>query len=400
MAAAVRPIDVIFCQAGAIRHENYPIRRKPWNVYGQLPRQMPPAREYWLVFRSDGAGIPALEVVPDLTRMVAELLVEARRRGLNVAGIQLDVDSPTRSLAHYATFLREVRKGLPAGVQISITALLDWFRPGTTVGGVVNLVDEFVPQFYDVQGDSAAIAAPVSAAKWSPVFNRYRKRFRIGLSTFGRARLVPRASTAAFIRDLKPLDIAIDPAFQLQTSKTAAGELVLSYRAARKTRMGYTGIEPGDTVEFILSTPEAIQAAMEQARLFRGYCAGVVLFRWPAWNETLAAQPGEVLSAAGVLAQPQGKSGELRVADGGCAAVHCVDLYLANTGPLSAAPIRYRITSSAELEYFLPAERVPVRMSGAFRIELSLPPYCGRSRLFLGRAVTLKQADFRLEEER
>jgi len=185
-------------------------------------------------------------VIVDRARVTAELQSEARRRGLKVAGIQLDIDSPTRALPEYAAYLRAVRKGLPADVQISITALLDWFRPGTAIADVVKAVDEFVPQFYDLQspgiGRRPAIAARINGAKWGPVFNRHGRRFRIGVSTFGRSRMVPaepRHVGNRYYPDLKPLDIALNPVFTLETSRTEAKEQVLRCCASRKTRIGY-----------------------------------------------------------------------------------------------------------------------------------------------------------------
>lgn len=404
----IDPIDSIFCHVGSIRKQTSPIARDPWAVHGDLPEEMPAAREYWLVFRFDRQAVPAVEAAAKLTPVFSELQENGRRRGLPLAGIQLDIDSPTGSLRQYASFLREVRKGLQPGTQISITALLDWFREGTAIGEVIKEVDEFVPQFYDVDTNTGrvAIATRFEAARWGPVFNRYQKRFRIGISTFGRARLLRREGSKHYgyaistFPDVRPLDIAIDPAFELQVSRTDANELVLNYRAGRKTRVGYTTFNPSDAFQFILPTPEGTRAAVEQAKLIHGFCAGVVFFRWPADNETLTSQPGAVLSAAGVITQPGGRPAELRTQDGGCAAVFCTDLFLLNASPLSEKVSRYRIASSNVLEYFMPNERTPVRMLGPSHIELSLPAYCGLSRMYLGRAVTANRAEFKMEKQR
>ncbi len=106
----------------------------------------------------------------------------------HVIGVQLDVDSPTGQLAAYADFLREVRKGLPKDTQLSITALLDWFRAGTAIDRVIGQVDEFVPQFYDLSmGRERAVAAKIDANVWGPRFSRFGKRYKIGVSSFGRA---------------------------------------------------------------------------------------------------------------------------------------------------------------------------------------------------------------------
>jgi hypothetical protein len=137
---------------------------------------------------------------------------------------------------------------------------------------------------------------------------------------------------------------------------------------------------------------------MESAKRMRGHLAGVVFFRWPSSNETLAMQPDEVLMAAGLIAQNRRKSSVL-LNDGGCAAVKCMDLFLETVNPFSPQPIHYRTHSSTELEYFLPETNMPIRMMGPSELELSLPPYCGRGRMYIGRAVTGNSAQFTVEEE-
>jgi hypothetical protein len=357
------PLDVLFVQAD-----------------GDAPKDLPPAREYWQVFRLDQRAAPGLQ---DLPRLV-ESIGPARR-------IQLDIDCPTRSLREYAVFLRELRKALAPGVEISITALLDWFRDGTSIASVLAEVDEFVPQFYDVQADRTVIAARFTAAHWGPVFNRYQRRYRIGISTFGRAS-VARGETM-IIGDIKPLDFGVNPAFTLRSSRTDAGELRLRYEAAREAHAGYTRFAPGEAIEFVLASPESIGLAVAEAKRMGEYCAGVLFFRWPAFNETLTAQPDEVLVPAAAA-----KPVDLRVITGDCAAVHCSDLYLLNSNVLSDQPTRYRIESSTDLDYFLPQENMPARLSGPTRLEVALPPYCTRGRMYLGRAVSAKRPEFTISQ--
>jgi hypothetical protein len=376
-----------------------------------MPDELPAAREYWLVWRYERQGVPDVRAAPAVAREFRRLAAGARDRHLDVTGVQLDIDSPTEALPQYAAFLRALRTCLPQGSEISITALLDWFRAGTAIGAVIREVDEFVPQFYDVQarGENhrgTTIATRVDAARWGPSFRRFGKRYRVGISTFGRARMVPRAEGPAgrhfgvqFFRDLAPMDAATNPAFQMQAARNQAGELVLSYRAERNTNIGYSRFETGDTVQFILAAPESIRAAAESARKMGGAVAGVVFFRWPAPNEGLTMQPGEALSAAGFPAPDATTHSRVHAVDGRCAAVQCADLYLQGAVPLAPRAVRYLIRASAELEYFLPGQNVPVRMTGPSRLEVSVPPYCGRARLYLGRAVSLKRSEFGIEEE-
>ena len=126
-------------------------------------------------------------------------------------------------------------------------------------------------------------------------------------------------------------------------------------------------------------------------------CRGVVFFRWPGWDDALVMQPDAILAAAGAAPAADPKP-RIATVDGSCAAVHCVDLYLIDPRPASAPARRFRVNSSVDLEYFLPEKKLPLRMTGASRIELSLPPYCGQRRLYLGRAVSTKASNYSVEE--
>ncbi|MBN9656573.1 MAG: DUF3142 domain-containing protein [Acidobacteria bacterium] len=411
-----KPVDVLFVQVGSIRSDNYaPPGAGPevrWSAYGRLPDELPTARDYWLVYRYEQPGVPGPPAAPLLAEELTSLQSEARRRNLHVVGVQFDIDSPTSALSRYAEFLAAVRKGLPPGLEISITALLDWFRSGTSIASVLEQVDEFVPQFYDLgkreYGQRQfAIAAPIDSQRWDPVFNRFHKRFRIGISTFGRARLVHNAVPeqtgnyrVEFYGDLQPLDLATNPAFDLQTEHNQADETILNYRANRKLRLGYNEFELGDTFQFVISTPDSIRAALRGARQIKGYNAGVVFFRWPSENESWALQPDEVLdtvSEGGAGKSPTARPARVHVVPGGCAVVECVDLYLESSAAFVPREVRYRIRASTALDYFLPQPNIPARLSGTSDVAVSLPPYCARGRLYLGRAVSRDHAEYSVE---
>ena len=397
-AAPGPPVDVLYYHGGGIRHD----RSLPYRVYGELPTELPPARAYWFVFRYDGPGIPPADLAIALSERVAKLQHEARRRGIQLVGIQLDIDSPTRSLPEYAAFLRHVKAALPLGLELSITTLLDWFRPSTAIAAVIDEVDEFVPQFYDLQNPKddhpdSAIAAPFDAAKWNPVFQRFGRRFRIGISTFGRARFVSPTPIYINIRDAEPIHLALLPDFKASTSYTPARELVLRYEAQRKTTVAYTEFAPGGAIEFTLATPESIRTAVDQIRQLGGYSGGVIFFRWPVAYEPLAMPPKDVLRAAKREPDPSPPT-QLRVVDGHCAAVSCVDLYLEDLPRLTPGPTPFQIHSTIPIDYFVPSERGPARLVGPTQVGFTLPPFCGRHRLFLGRAVTPQPATFTLRQ--
>ena len=102
--------------------------------------------------------------------------------------------------------------------------------------------------------------------------------------------------------------------------------------------------------------------------------------------------PGEV------LAPDERRPATASTVDGHCAAVECADLFFESGAPVASTALRYRLRSSGELEYFLPEKKMPVRMSGPSELELTLPPYCARGRLYLGRVVSRKPAEFTVEE--
>ncbi len=399
----VPPLDTLYFHAGNISISRY--QRPPdWSVLADIPPDLPPARQYWAVYRFDLHGVPSPKSVALLHDSFRQLAAQARYRNLPLAGFQLDIDSPTNALPRYAEYLQAVRPGLPPGTELSITALLDWFRAGTAFGKVAAAIDEFVPQFYDLEGpresySPPAIAAPLSAAEWAPRFNRFQKRFRVGISTFGRARalLPPNPQhTAYYYSNAKPFDFGVRPHFALETSRTPAGELILRYRATQSTKIEYQEFDPGSGVEFVLATPESIRDAVAQARQLGPYCAGVLFFRWPSSGETLAAPPADVLSAAGVLAVSSART-ELRTQDGGCAAVQCTDLLLFPDSRLSPHPAALRIRSTAPIDYILPETGVPLRLASPLELTMKLPAYTARGELQLGRIVTPQPARFTLE---
>jgi hypothetical protein len=397
LPAQAKPQAVYF-HAGTI---NAPYRPGvPWSLFGSVPDRLPPASAYWLLFRMEGHEVPDTAAAENISREISATRREALLSNLNVRGVQLDVDSPTKSLSQYAEFIRVLRNRLPAGTQISITALLDWFRDGTDIGKVINQVDEFVPQFYDVApGESRkAIATAFDATLWASKFNRFHKPYRIGLATFGRGRIeVKGASASGYYRDIRPSDLAGNTAFRLNASHSGVDELVLRYEAIREVKIGYQTFQPGDFAEFVMSTNAEVKSAVRAARAIGGYCAGVVFFRWPEQNEVLAMDPDVVMSAAGFGPPESTPAISVHQVDGYCAAVSCTDIFVLNRRPLLSHEARYRILSSGEIDYFVPSEGGRARMVDPTHLDFDVPPYGGEGRTYLGRAVSRTKVTFEVE---
>jgi hypothetical protein len=261
--------DVLYVEVGSIREDPRSSTKPGWVVWSSLPEELPAAREYWLVFRCESRRVPDAGFAAELAKGVPSLAAEAARRNLPVRGVQLDMDSPTGSLEKYANLLHDFKKRLPPGYELSITALPDWFRDGTAIDRVVAEIDEFVPQFYDMgkpasPPDEPVIAKRLDPAIWRDHFNGFRKRYRIGISTFGRAAVQGQdMGGRVAIPNITPFDMTLNPNFQRHVATSQAGETVLEYRATQPTSLSFLQIAAGDSVQFVLPTVEQVRAATE-----------------------------------------------------------------------------------------------------------------------------------------
>jgi hypothetical protein len=384
---------------GAVGDEVYvqgQVQRWP----GQLltwPEHMPAAKRYWLLWRFEGEGFAIEHTLPSsLSPQYGAFLKDARKRALPVEGLQIDFDCPTGRLHDYGAWLGLLRRELPKGTRLSVTALLDWFRPGTAVDEVVRQVDEFVPQFYDARpptGAAMSIAEPIDAARWAPVFNRFHVPYRIGISGFGRLRLGSTFSLGPTLRQ-----VLSSPAFDRPTaSATPAGERRLVLHARETTTIEWTRFEAGHALEAVLPTRESVQRAYAEARKMGGYCAGVAFFRWPTDDETLVLGPAEVLRAIGKL--PLDATARVDVVPGDCAAVRCSDLYLRPGEQFPETPRTLALRAGAALEYFLPQPKAAraVSLTARDTITVRLPAFHGETRLYLGRVMSKTAPAFTIE---
>ncbi len=377
------------------------------------PSHLPRAAAYVVLLRWEGAAVPPPDRAPRLVETYRSLKTQAAAAGQRVTGFQLDFDCPVARLEHYARFLQSLREVLPADDWLSITALLDWFRPGTRVAEALRWVDEYVPQFYDVgalAGDEGTeIAMPIDPGKWAPVFNAYGRPYRIGVSVFGRIASIregPRSPSNAgspnkrFFRELRPTDVLNRKELHpVSESRSKAGETILRFTVEPHAGAQACCFITGERVEVVLPTAESVLTAYRAAQDFGGFCTGVVFFRWPADSDAMILRPEEIrhLLATGTLAIGPSR---IEAVEGFCSAVTCVDLYLRLGDRFPKQSISLRLQASADLEYFLPMERIPARVTGRRTIDVQLPAYVSVPRLRLGRAVTREPATFRLEDAR
>lgn len=374
--------DVLYVQVGLLSPSG--LGKSRW------PTAAPRARSYVATWRSDEPKVPDPSLVEALANAYRRVELEALRAGQQVVGLQLDVDCPTGSLYAYGDFLRRLHRAVGSERRVSITALLDWFREGTQVRRVVAAVDEYVPQFYDAgpSGPGAQIAETIAAEKWAARFNDLGIPYRIGIAVFGRIQRVRDRTGGTPVReafrDVSLLDLWSRHLGTPQVEANGSGERVLRWRVARQVP---PALEAGDGVEAIISTPASVRAAYAAARAFGGLCAGVVFFRWPDSNETLAMSPDEIaetLAGATTEVPP-----ELRASDGSCLERACTDLSVRLHDRFPTRAIELRLEASSDVQYLMPAYgAVTMKQVGARRIVVSIPPFVGEREILLGRAFS------------
>lgn len=128
--------------------------------------------DVWMVVR-----VETLDWSPTLYAQVFADLARWRQAGNRIAGLQIDFDAHTQHLEEYATFLKGLRRRLPAGCKLGITGLLDWSSHSDPQGldALAEAVDEVVLQIY--QGRHVI----PGYEQYLTRLNRLKIPFRIGL---------------------------------------------------------------------------------------------------------------------------------------------------------------------------------------------------------------------------
>jgi hypothetical protein len=181
------------------------------------------------VVRYDGAGDP-----PDVAKLDAfllDLLERWRAVGHPFAGVEIDYDCGKKSLADYASRLRELRRTLPPGVALSVTALPAWIG-SRGLDSIIDATDETVLQLHALGKWPDGLFDQYAALAWTRDFAREhaRKPFRVSLPAYGyRVRFDTRGNAYAVEAEM-PVDAAsIDDAreFVVEPRKVAGALLAL-----------------------------------------------------------------------------------------------------------------------------------------------------------------------------
>jgi hypothetical protein len=95
-----------------------------------------------------------------LPKKVAELIARSANRP-GVSALQIDFDVVESQRGFYRSLLYEVRRRMPRGMPLSITALASWCAGDNWIAGLP--VDEAVPMFFRMGRD----APPASRPGWT-----------------------------------------------------------------------------------------------------------------------------------------------------------------------------------------------------------------------------------------
>ncbi len=288
----------VFSLCGFIRNvEGVP----QWEPEGR-PSAPIPGKQQYLVVRIDAAFAKRIDsdVPPELMSTI--LQGWERNRTTVTIGLQLDCDVPTKKLAAYITFLKDIRRALPADIHLSITMLVDWIH-SEHLTELMHVVDLVAPQFYntyvplDPHGSTPLLGAQDLATALAKL-DAVGRPYRIGLPTYEQCSFYDSDGTL-----LKPA-ISLSP----EQALTAGGittkvvhnyENIIYIRFPQAVKAGGHNFKAGQQVVFASTTPQGLANEFAVIRNFKPqHCDGVLLFRLPGRESTHSLSIPQVLAAA------------------------------------------------------------------------------------------------------
>ena len=243
----------------------------------------------------------------------------AARDGATVAGLQLDVDVPTRLLPRYARVLRAVRAGLPEGMKLSVTGLPTWIG-SAGLREVLDAVDFWTPQLYGAEIPATAervvpIASPQAVARAVARVRELNKPFYAGLAAYGYALVYDAGGRLVELRgDLDPARVASDRNLELVERRAFgagaegdgaragaaphAGEWRYVFRAREEVTLEGLALHAGEQIVLDMPGSESLRASVRGVREGAGdKLLGICLFRLPTGGDATTLRLSEVAAA-------------------------------------------------------------------------------------------------------
>ncbi len=324
--------QALFLRAGQIDYEaESPRRIRP--VEGKFPRTL----ELHLVYNATRNLLAAFEraEMSALAQTISEAYtLDAARgaaEGARIAGLQLDIDVPTRLLPKYEQLLRAVRGRVPQGVKLSITGLPTWME-SSALNETLRAVDFWIPQCYgakipDRLNQLVPITSPQAVAQAVARARRLDHPFYAGLPAYGYTILYNTRGELVEVRgDLDPARIANDLNFELIERRPFHGVSGKGDATASEWRYVYRARSDGVTDNLIVREGETLMIDVPSAETLRDYARavreeagekllGICVFRLPVDDDPTALTL-EQLKAA-LSDTPATVSSEVRLTRGG-----------------------------------------------------------------------------------
>lgn len=242
--------------------------------------------------------------------------LEVRRAvssGLEVRGLQLDLDCPTRLLPKYADLLRRIRGSAPASrahrLLLSITALPTWFT-SREIERVLAAVDFAAPQYYEADVPHsltrfATISRLSMMERGLTAAGRTGRPFYAGIPAYGHALVYDGGGRlVGTFRDAGIRDVERDGRFRLlrsfpmdqrgnrATRSTYVGEDLFDFAAPLSDRVSQPESGPPTSfgpyhLVFDLPSPTMLARHLAAVRRLRPRnCRGIIFFRYPEAGES------------------------------------------------------------------------------------------------------------------
>jgi hypothetical protein len=310
----------LFLRAGQIDFQDETLHRIR-NAGGTLPQGI----ELHLVYNATRSLLAQLENVDDnlLASSIYEAFAKDAERGLadhaTVAGLQIDIDVPTRLLPRYAKTLRAVHARLPPRIQLSITGLPTWMD-SPALNGVLDQVDFWIPQFYGAKipermDQSIPISSTQFVAREVTRARELDRPFYAGLAAYSYALLYNNSGTLITLRgDMNPLHVSDDANLELRERGMIdnTNEWRYVYRARAGGVIEGLAMNAGDFLVVDTPSTESLRLAARAVRELAGKkLLGICVFRLPGGNDAATLRIEQIAAALGDLLPRVGVSAEM-----------------------------------------------------------------------------------------
>ena len=311
---------VLFMRAGQLDFDAGRVRRVR-AVKGRAPSGV----ELHLVYNATPALLAEFERVDEgaLARAAVETFRADSERmtveGARVAGLQLDIDVPTRLLARYGRVLKTARASLPANTRLSVTGLPTWMNASASLRETLGAVDFWIPQLYGAEIPATAerlvpIASPEEVRRATARARELGKPFYAGLAAYGYALVYDEKGRLIELSgDVEPARVAADNNFELAERRAYgpgavgsgrvsgarhAGEWRYVYRAREDAILGDVLVRAGERIAFDVPSGESLRASARGVRETAGdSLLGICIFRLPTRGDRTTLGLAQVAAA-------------------------------------------------------------------------------------------------------